>query len=155
MRWSVHFILSGNMTSHDNNVDQWKKHYVAMVEGKVTPFTPTKKAQIAIQGRNPSMFTVNSQYGGGEQANMIELVSPVTQTVERAKAIVKRSIKKEKQRRQPVDLVRSVESTTRRKPNQRNPVKRYRKKLVKPPRRKVVVFLRRKVFPCKIEGRLG
>lgn len=86
--------------SVDNTVEQWKKHFIAMAEGKLTPasqYTVGKTQRgMGHQGMRNPLFTVTNQHGSGESSNVIKFVSPVTQTGERATASVKRGINSRK-----------------------------------------------------------
>lgn len=82
--------------STKDDVDQWKEHFLAMVDGKLnssSDYTANTSQRGMGLSRN-SLFRVGNQHGSGEQANLIKFVSPMAQTVEQAKATVKRGIKR-------------------------------------------------------------
>ena len=60
-------------------VEKWRKHFRDMANGLVHP-----------QNEHFSLETRSNQTGGGEEYKFIELVTPTAQTVERAKAELKR-----------------------------------------------------------------
>lgn len=122
-------------TSHD--VEQWKKHFIAMAEGKLSSDTQYSVGKTLGGVRQSSVFTVSNQHGSGaEGSSVIKFVSPVTQTVERARATVKRktSIKrktKSKKRSQSKKRTRSNKSATVRKTKIKSRRKKAKKSKVK------------------------
>lgn len=85
--------------------EKWKKHYLSMVDGKIPP--------------NQDVFVVSgntSQIGRG-----IEIVSPAQDSDNRARAIVKKTIKK------TINRKRAHSSTTRGKKRTIKKTKRRRR----------------------------
>lgn len=101
-----------------SNLDTWKKHFVAMANGKV---------------QNSKFYRIApEQYGQGNDSPTVELVTPTQQVVEMARSEQKernRGIKRRRRRRRPHSTARQQKGKKRQKKTARkSSVKKRRNK---------------------------